>query len=415
MVTTKGELPGKKIDEGDDGDEVDEGDEVKEKERRREMNNARSRKRNKTAKTRKYKRLWKQNNKERKVRAARKSKIIIKSLLKVPGSCMNLAICIAKILLVADWCSSNGIPFHMDSLSSNGPMGNILRPAVCRLHYGLDVDTAIDGFYRTRFLYGTGSGTGSVGTDPRFLQNKSMTLDMVRLGDMLRQYIKLHEKDFFPGACPMDLEDAFNSVTVLLYMGNDVIKEIKMSTLAYHSDTVYNAKGVFSEENNSQKRNTPVVTVSLGKGRTLFMAKRKVDAQGRWTKVDEKQKVAFVLNNGSVFILHPEDEVVKERDGDNGTKSQYQHGGVKVTRGLSMAIVFRTVTRQAKFHVKDNTMLLGETEKKYLDEPPKMGMKTRRERLDDKYKQELKKKPYLEKQFRDYLEKIGEDLFRGNL
>ena len=54
--------------------------------------------------------------------------------------------------------------------------------------------------------------------------------------------------------------------------------------------------------------------------------------------------VTFNLDENSVFLLHPDDEIPLKRCGDNNL-SQYVHGGVNITNknDLSVAFAFRVV------------------------------------------------------------------------
>jgi hypothetical protein len=387
-------------------------------ERRRKQKRESSARSNAKPKRKEQKRVWQKKKNAKTKSCSPYSKILPISLADLEGNMQLTATRIIKSLLSPQWRTQNGMPYHIDTPSSNKPMGSMERPAVPRTHYGLDTDLhlATIGEYITRYMYGLGSGGGSVGTDCRYLQNKQMTHDMIVFAHELLDYLRQNKKKLFRGADAMDLEQAFNSVTILTYIGNDIIDEINSSSLSMHADQVYSTDGVFSTTKNTQKVNTPVVTVTMGDERTLHMAKRRVTKPGVWTELDDETNIPFKLNNGSVFVLHPSDEVPKERDGAGEAKSQFHHGGVKVTEGLSFAIVFRTVTQKAKIHIADNTRLLTEADNAYLNKAVSMGTsvtKPRRQHLDDALKAALRKKTKMERQFKKYLARRGDELYTG--
>jgi hypothetical protein len=215
----------------------------------------------------------------------------------------------------------------------------------------------------------------------------------------------------------MDLSEGFNSVSILLYIGSDVIRQCTVSKIGYHCDAEYNAKGEFAR-NNSQKQHTPVVVLTLGDERTLHMKKRKVGQNGSWTKSENEKVYDFLLSNGSLFVVDPDDEIPKTRGHQNQGLSQFQHGGFEVKKGLSIAIIFRTVTTMAKIHVTDNTMQLGKEDNDYLDEritPSGKQWKPRREHFDDAYNEALERKQDMEYQLRAYVKGAIEKgtLFNG--
>jgi hypothetical protein len=181
-----------------------------------------------------------------------------------------------------------------------------------------------------------------------------------------------------------------------------------VSSLGFHCDSEYTAKGEFVT-NNSQKQNTPVVVLTLGDERTLHMKKRFVASNGKWINyANEKNTHAFVLTDQSIFALHPDDEVPRARGYSDGSLSQFQHGGVNVTEGLSVAIIFRTVTTKANIHVTRNTRRLGPKDREYMStEIAPMGerRKPRQEHFNDAYKEAIKLKADMEKQLQAYVQK----------
>jgi hypothetical protein len=165
-------------------------------------------------------------------------------------------------LLLSNWDSSDGISFHFDAPLCNRPLLAVTRPGVLRISFGLDChETDQDNLnFVSRYIYGSGSGSNSVGTNPLEFQTRPMSHSMVLLAEAVQDKLRQRQTRF---CSTTDLSCPFNSVVILLYMGKDVIRERKESSLGFHCDTEYTPKGEFAS-NNSQKQNTPVVVLTLG-------------------------------------------------------------------------------------------------------------------------------------------------------
>jgi hypothetical protein len=308
-------------------------------------------------------------------------------------------------LLLSPWDSDNGISSHFDTPLCDEPLLAVTRPGVFRTSFGLDCrDKDQDNYnFQSRYIYESGSGSNSNEMNPLECQTKPMSHAMVLLATAVQD--KLRQRK----SCnTTDLSDAFNSVTILLYMGSDVIRERKESSLGFHCDTEYTAKGEFVS-NNSQKQNTPVVVLTLGDERTLHMKKRFAASDGTWiNNENEKKTHAFVLTDESIFVLHPDDEVPRPRGYSDGSLSQFQHGGVNVTEGLSVAIIFRTVTTKADMHITRNTRRLGPKDREYMSTEIALRgarCKPRQQHFKDAHKEGIKLKADMEEQLQAYVEK----------
>jgi hypothetical protein len=344
-----------------------------------------------------------------------KSKILRKSLSDLPGSCFSLVTRILYEYLSPPWGSPAGFPVHIDVPSSNPPMGNLTRPAVKRQDFGLDCTGNPDGPYTKRFVYATGAGARTVGTDVRYLQTKRMSADMIELARVLQQELIDHQTVYFPGVPEMDVTEKFNMLTVLMYFGSDVFADYKGTTLGYHCDVEYNTQGHYKKDN-SQKENTPVVILTMGDPRDVFMKKRVADSNGHWVDHPSEGQFSHCLSSESVFVLHPYDEKPKSRNGVHSNNSQFLHGQVKVKEGVSMALVFRRVKKTADIHTQNNTRKLDEKDLLYLDHPVnykgRQTTKPRREHLDDARREMLEETVALEQQFREYMRRrIDENTF----
>jgi hypothetical protein len=99
------------------------------------------------------------------------------------------------------------------------------------------------------------------------------------------------------------------------------------------------------KKEHTQKENTAVMVMTGFHGRNIIVKKRRPTENG-WRDDPNFGQRQFWLENGSIFMLHPDDERPKKRAGQRYF-SQFQHG-VDVRNGISVALVFRVVTSKAK-------------------------------------------------------------------
>ena len=78
-----------------------------------------------------------------------------------------------------------------------------------------------------------------------------------------------------------------------------------------------------------------------------------------WKQVEDEKPIEFLLEDLTVFVLHPADEVPKVRTKEETCLSQFQHEVPKIDdKSLSLSLVFRTVTSKEAFSTKSNKMVL---------------------------------------------------------
>ena len=247
-------------------------------------------------------------------------------------------------LICSDINSSNGIRLSLDTPLNNPPMLNILRPAVLRQYYSLNIEHLHSDINSVRrYTYGSGTGTSSVGMDPRNFVTRVMSEEMSYLSKELHDLL-LKNRSYFK------LQDAnlsipFNHCTVIVYYAGEYLKE--SSKLGIHSDCVYSVRdGCYVKKDNSQIQNTPTVIYSLGDTRSLHWKRRQISSKnnGRtvWD-VDTEFSAKYDLSHDSVTIVNTLDEDPKHASED-GSRYQYQHGDVNVRKDkFSVGIVFRSV------------------------------------------------------------------------
>ena len=251
--------------------------------------------------------------------------------------------------------SKYGINLSIDKPLNNSECLNILRPAVLRQYFGKEISRTTKNV--ERYTYGSGSGTSSVGMDPRNFVTRSLSGEMIYMIEDLHKNLTDNLTLF--NLDGVDLTTKFNHCTVLIYYAGEGLK--KSTSLGYHTDCVYSAvTGEYMTKHNSQKENTPAVIYSIGDKRNLNWRCRHVSANENGRKVWKQQNdntLTFELNSDTITIIHPEDEnPLSEKNKKH--MSQYMHGGVHLSGQIfSVGFLFRVVKETRKYHLSDDTMV----------------------------------------------------------
>ena len=241
-------------------------------------------------------------------------------------------------------------------------MLNLVRPAVVRQYYGLQIDTT-----NIRCTYPLMSSLGkvSVGTDPQNFVTRPMCPLMKGIGNRLHD-ILLQNKERF-NLMSVDISEPFNHCTILMYYADQ--NNERKASMGIHSDCTYNTKDTkFDLKRNSQLINTPTVVLSLGDARTLKWKRRHLipklcKTKGGKSKVrnvwhdDPLWDTRFELEDNTVTIINPGDENPRS-DKNDYMRSQYMHGGVSVTGNkLAYGLVYRRVVGRARYDNATNRMI----------------------------------------------------------
>ena len=164
-----------------------------------------------------------------------------------------------------------GIKLSLDKPLNNDVDLNILRPAVLRQYYGMDIEEGVD--MVKRYTYGSGSGTSSVGMDPHNFVTRPWNAWMLAMSEDIQSILNDNKKLF--KLDNQDMDNKFNHCTVLIYYAGEGLKQ--HSSLGYHTDCVYSpSTGEYVSKMNSQENNTPAVIYSIGDTRNLRWKERKM-------------------------------------------------------------------------------------------------------------------------------------------
>ena len=282
-------------------------------------------------------------------------------------------------MIMSSMDSSLGIRTTLEAPYNNKAKLNILRPAVLRQYFGQlhHLNENLDN-YEVRYTYGGGSGSAcnSVGGDKNSLCTRRFTKEIDIIAKVVHNYI-FSNKD-----CQKYLynnrrhsseirSDEFNHCTVLYYYGVDGIKEY--SKLGFHCDCVFDKHGNFRNSANSQVENSVTVSVCIGDDRKIRFKRRYIHHPREKWIYENDTIMETVLGNGSLLVIHPDDERPFYIDKDGHTTiNQIQHGDTIVKKGnFSLSLVFRTVSNKQLYRKSHDTIVTGENKmigNKVIDE-----------------------------------------------
>ena len=251
--------------------------------------------------------------------------------------------------------SRSGIKLSLDKPLNNDVDLNILRPAVLRQYFGIEIQECMD--KGKRYSYGSGSGSSSVGMDPLNFVTRPWNGLMYAMSHEIESFLDSNKSLFKLDSC---IDIRFNHCTVLIYYAGSGLKE--KSVLGYHTDCVYSAvSGEYISNKNTQVENTPAVIYSIGDTRELHWKVRKtaLSKSGRkvW-KMLQSDEMSFKLGPDTLTLIHPDDENPGSPKNSFDMR-QYMHGGVNVSgEKFSVGFVFRVVNKICTYNKEDDTMVV---------------------------------------------------------
>ena len=191
--------------------------------------------------------------------------------------------CYSRIIIDHLVCSPinsrSGIKLSLDKPLNNDVDLNILRPAVLRQYFGMEIEECMS--KGQRYTYGSGSGSSSVGMDPLNFVTRPWNGLMYAMSHEIERILNSNKTYFKLDKCN---DIRFNHCTILIYYAGVGLKE--KSSLGYHTDCVYSpVSGEFVSNKNTQVENTPAVIYSIGDVRELHWKVRKVSNSKSGRKV----------------------------------------------------------------------------------------------------------------------------------
>ena len=355
--------------------------------------------------------------------------------LNIPEDIINPVIHYIVQLLQTPLDAEGGIQTEIHKpLGRNGPEANILRKAALQLYFGKPTKggkQTVKG-YTERYMYGSGSGSTSIGADPRTRKHYPWQ----KCFDVLKDFLEANIPDLH---CKKK-KGGFNHVTLVVYFGKEIRpyvegcdilgKKRDEATVGMHRDAIWSWKRSqaqskhsatpmkinrgscsYSNSSNSQAKGTDVVIVSFGHKRTFSLhrhyhlpssndrqarmrfglrnrkkrRKRKKSNQQVNSKANNEDSSTFNYNmdHGTVFHLKGRDEAPR---GEHG--QFFKHSVIKKGEGISVAMIFRRVKNTALISDETNTVLLTRADKKCLASKVQAGNNKRISKAEqfDEYK-----------------------------
>ncbi len=141
----------------------------------------------------------------------------------------------------------------------------------------------------------------------------------------------------------------FTTATIITYLNQMKLPE--------HKDQIYKNDGSFDQSQNSQLENTITAILCFGDTRWLDFSLHK-RTHRTIQKVCYSQ--SFELSHGTLFVLHPQDEVPlvrKLNEKDEQTFFKHSSKGIKGGGGMSLGIVFRSTVSLCEVNKKTGCLL----------------------------------------------------------
>jgi hypothetical protein len=140
----------------------------------------------------------------------------------------------------------------------------------------------------------------------------------------------------------------FTTATIITYLNEMKLPE--------HRDQIYKYDGSFDQSSNSQLENSITAILCFGDTRWLDFSLHKFNYRSI-QKVGFSQ--SFELSHGTLFVLHPQDEVPLRRLNEKDVLTFFKHSskGIKGGGGMSLGIVFRSTVRFCEVNKKTGCLL----------------------------------------------------------
>jgi hypothetical protein len=223
-----------------------------------------------------------------------------------------------------------------DNMKSPGPnpaKSAFLTPSSFDIYFGGNICVTIcDGeIIAIRTAYAIGSGTGSIGLDPRHNAIHHIFPELEWLCRLVMKKVEAHyELQRYNTDC------GFNQVSVKVYFNNKKTRR--------HTDIQFRPGHLEPVKSNSQKPNTPVAIAVIGDTKLLKFYQYHVSSNGESSPTG--RTVMFVQGNGSLMVMDPRDELLN-------TKNHYWQHESHLVNGhddVAISLLFRVVQREKKVY-----------------------------------------------------------------
>ena len=179
-------------------------------------------------------------------------------------------------------------------------------------------------------VYGNGTGTATFGVTPSQRCCRGMSPSMLSILKIVQKAME----DYFRDDESVNSNVELNTCELILYYDEKCIR--------YHRDVTYSSDGKYIPSSNSQIDRTPVCILTIGDTRELDFALH------NFMGTKHGGETTMQLTHGSLFFLHPNDEMDVDRpipDAQDVLRTHYRHRSLGVAgdpHSLSVGFVFRS-------------------------------------------------------------------------
>ena len=259
--------------------------------------------------------------------------------------------------------------FHPIIPSTNSCRMNYQSRQAIRVFYGRDLVHGLISENRVeRYVYGPLAVLQSTGFHPsKDYKVFPFTDDLSEIAGQLSALLNKKKNQV----------DKFNFLEVKMYLGDDLFKTMSGGIICdsekeplrlgcnkvvnAHNDLRFSDEGVQSEKDTARSDH-PTVTVTVGSPRTIVFEhyvknteKESVDT--KWTYIGKEHDQSIILENGSIFVLSPEDDKPTRLKRTSALLHKTKHRVVYDNNGISFAFVFRSVKKTSSFNPITNNWL----------------------------------------------------------
>ena len=233
---------------------------------------------------------------------------------------------------------NNYIHDNMKAPGSNPAKPALFSPSSFNIYFGKDICVVEDGSC-VRTAYATGSGSSSIGLDPRYAKIEKMFPELEELCSIVNKMVNRHyERQGLQHFCCR-----MNHVSVKVYFQGKRTNE--------HTDIQFDRRHEAPVENNLQIPGTPVGIAMAGDTKYLKFHQYKWNAKGgkdlKGEFVKTKRQLNMIQNNNSLIVLDPRDEYLDK----TGTYFWKHSSQLKDERnGVAITLMFRCVSGRKLVH-----------------------------------------------------------------
>ena len=191
-----------------------------------------------------------------------------------------------------------------------------------------------------RTAYGFGSGTSTIGLDPKTVRINPFTRDLAEASRVITNIVA----NTNPQRAKMLKGNSFSFINVKVYYSyKETSGKMEKKSCEWHRDVTYTQTGK-PMANNTQVPGTPVAILTFGDEKNLWFR-----LQRNSGTIDVDSKLHFRQNCGSLIVLDPRDEEPDEEGWHWRHKSDMQ-----TRESITYSFTFRCVQRTEEVTITGN-------------------------------------------------------------